>query len=92
MFESMCIRDLRVYAEATGGKVYHYRDKNGLECDAVIVLRDGRWSANCSHWMFKELGDTSTNLMDGSYNSFKIFSRYLMCALLYSTIVGYNNL
>lgn len=45
MFESMCIRDLRVYAEAMGGKVYHYRDKNGLECDAVIVLRDGRWGA-----------------------------------------------
>ncbi len=45
MFESMCIRDLRVYAEAMDGKVYHYRDKNGLECDAVIVLRDGRWGA-----------------------------------------------
>jgi hypothetical protein len=41
----MCIRDLRVYAEAMGGKLYHYRDKNGLECDAVIVLRDGRWGA-----------------------------------------------
>jgi len=45
MFESLCIRDLRVYTEAIGGKVYHYRDKNGLECDAVIVLRDGRWGA-----------------------------------------------
>ncbi|NLW15276.1 MAG: ATP-binding protein [Erysipelothrix sp.] len=45
LFESLCIRDLRVYAESIGGKVYHYRDKNGLECDAVIVLRDGRWGA-----------------------------------------------
>ncbi len=45
LFESLCIRDLRVYAEALGGKVYHYRDKSGLECDAVIVLRDGRWGA-----------------------------------------------
>ena len=45
MFESLCIRDLRVYAESMGGKVYHYRDKNGLECDAVIVLRNGRWGA-----------------------------------------------
>lgn len=45
LFESLCIRDLRVYAESLGGKVYHYRDKNGLECDAVIVLRDGRWGA-----------------------------------------------
>lgn len=45
LFESLCIRDLRVYAESLGGKLYHYRDKSGLECDAVIVLRDGRWGA-----------------------------------------------
>lgn len=42
-FETMCIRDLRVFAEALNGKVYHYRDKSGLECDAVIHLRDGRY-------------------------------------------------
>lgn len=45
LFEFLCIRDLRIYAEAFGGKVYHYRDKSGLECDAVVVLRDGRWGA-----------------------------------------------
>ena len=45
LFESLCIRDLRIYTEALGGKVYHYRDKSGLECDAVVVLRDGRWGA-----------------------------------------------
>lgn len=43
LFETMCARDLRVYAEALGGRVYHYRDKNGLECDAVVVLRDGSY-------------------------------------------------
>ncbi|MBQ4008147.1 MAG: ATP-binding protein [Muribaculaceae bacterium] len=43
MFETLCIRDLRVFAEALNGNVYHYRDKNGLECDAVIHLRDGRY-------------------------------------------------
>ena len=43
MFESMCVRDLRVYADALGGAVYHYRDKNGLECDAVIHLRNGSY-------------------------------------------------
>lgn len=42
-FENMCIRDLRVYAEALDGKVYHYRDRNGLECDAVIHLRNGEY-------------------------------------------------
>lgn len=42
-FEAMCIRDLRVFAEALNGKVYHFRDKSGLECDAVIHLRNGRY-------------------------------------------------
>ncbi|MBR0093316.1 MAG: ATP-binding protein [Lachnospiraceae bacterium] len=45
LFESMCIRDLRVYTEALNGKVYHYRDASGLEADAVLHLRDGRWAA-----------------------------------------------
>jgi predicted AAA+ superfamily ATPase len=44
-FESLCIRDLRIYAESVDGSVYHYRDKNGLEIDAVIELADGRWGA-----------------------------------------------
>lgn len=42
-FESMCVRDLRVYADALDGTVYHYRDSNGLECDAVLHLRDGSY-------------------------------------------------
>lgn len=43
IFETLCVRDLRVFADALNGKVYHYRDKTGLECDAVIHLRDGRY-------------------------------------------------
>ncbi|MFT0294361.1 ATP-binding protein [Bacteroides thetaiotaomicron] len=43
IFETLCMRDLHVFAEALNGNVYHYRDKNGLECDAVIHLRDGRY-------------------------------------------------
>ncbi len=42
-FETMCIRDLRVYADALDGTVYHYRDKSGLECDAVLHLRNGSY-------------------------------------------------
>lgn len=42
-FENLCIRDLRVYAESLNGTVYHYRDRNGLECDAVIHLRNGQY-------------------------------------------------
>lgn len=43
MFETLCVRDLRVYADAIGGTVYHFRDKNGLECDAVVHLRNGSY-------------------------------------------------
>ena len=43
LFETLCIRDLRVYADALGGGVYHYRDKDGLECDAVVHLRNGKY-------------------------------------------------
>lgn len=43
ILETLCIRDLRVYAEAIGGTVYHYRDKSGLECDAVIHLKNGNY-------------------------------------------------
>ena len=42
-FEALCVRDLRVYAEANDGEVFHYRDKNGLECDAVVHLRNGNY-------------------------------------------------
>lgn len=42
-FETMCIRDLRVYADALDGAVYHFRDRNGLECDAVVHLRNGSY-------------------------------------------------
>ena len=42
-FETLCIRDLRVYAEALEGSVYHFRTKDGLECDAVVHLRDGSY-------------------------------------------------
>ena len=45
LFESLCIRDLRVLSQPSGGTVYHYRDENGLEIDAVVELNDGRWAA-----------------------------------------------
>ena len=43
LFETLCVRDLRVYADALGGGVYHYRDRDGQECDAVIHLRNGKY-------------------------------------------------
>ncbi|MDE5976693.1 MAG: DUF4143 domain-containing protein, partial [Muribaculaceae bacterium] len=43
IFETLCVRDLRVYAQPLGGRVYHFRDKSGLECDTVVHLRNGSY-------------------------------------------------
>lgn len=44
LFETMCLRDLRVYADALGGEMYHFRDRSGLEADAVMHLRNGSYA------------------------------------------------
>ena len=43
LFENLCVRDLKVYAQTLDGLVYHYRDRNNLECDAVVHLRNGSY-------------------------------------------------
>lgn len=45
LFESLCTRDIRVYAQANDGDLFHYRDKTNLETDLIVRLRDGRWAA-----------------------------------------------
>jgi predicted AAA+ superfamily ATPase len=45
LFESLVIRDLRVYADASGGSVFHYRDSRGTEVDAIVEYADGTWGA-----------------------------------------------
>ena len=45
IFEDMAVRDLKIYADKLYGDVYHYRDKNGLEIDAIIHLDNGKWAA-----------------------------------------------
>ena len=45
LFESLCARDMRVYAQNSDGDIFHYRDKSGLETDMIVQLRDGRWGA-----------------------------------------------
>lgn len=69
IFECLCVRDLRVYAQALDGIVYHYRDKTGLECDAVIHLRDGRYGLV----EIKLGGDTLIN--EGAKNLLKLKER-----------------
>jgi predicted AAA+ superfamily ATPase len=45
LFESMVVRDLRVYAEALGAQVFHYRDESGLEADVIIEMPNSQWAA-----------------------------------------------
>jgi len=62
LFESLCVRDLRVYAEAIDGEVFHYCDKNGLESDAIVHLKDGRWGAVEVKMGAKEIETAAENL------------------------------
>ncbi|OPL12919.1 MAG: AAA family ATPase [delta proteobacterium ML8_D] len=63
LFESLCIRDLRIYAQNLGGEVYHYRDKTDLEADAIVALRDGRWAAIEIKMGQKQIDKASENLL-----------------------------
>lgn len=63
LFESLCDRDMRIYAQANDGEVYHYRDKSGLEADAVIVLADGRWAAVEVKLGSKEIEEAAKHLL-----------------------------
>jgi len=63
LFESMCIRDLRVYAQSVDGDIYHYRDRTDLEADAIIHLRDGRWAAAEVKLGHDGIDDAVKNLM-----------------------------
>ena len=62
LFESMCIRDLRIYAQVMDGEVFYYHDKSGLEADAVIHLKDGRWGAVEVKMGAKEIESAAKNL------------------------------
>lgn len=63
LFESLCTRDLRVYAQANDGGVFHYRDKSELECDLIIKLNDGRWAPVEIKMGNKQIEEAATNLI-----------------------------
>ena len=63
LFESLCIRDLRIYAQVNDGEVFHFRDKSGLEADAIIHLNDGRWGAVEVKMGAKEIEEAAKNLI-----------------------------
>ena len=63
LFESLCTRDLRVYAQANDGGVFHYRDKSELECDLIIKLHDGRWAPVEVKLGMKQIDEAAANLL-----------------------------
>lgn len=62
LFESMVVRDLRVYAQAADADVLHYRDSDGLEVDAIVEARDGRWGAFEVKLGFNQVEEAAANL------------------------------
>ncbi len=63
LFEALCTRDIRVYAQANDGDVFHYRDKSGLESDLIVRLRDGRWAAIEVKLGKKQTDEAAKNLL-----------------------------
>ena len=68
IFEDMAIRDLKIYADKLGGDVYHYRDKSGLDADAIIHLENGKWAA------FEVKLHDSDRIEEGAINLLKLES------------------
>lgn len=64
LFESLVARDLRVYAQALDGEIFHYRDKDNLEADLVIRLNDDRWAAVEVKLGSKEIEDGAKHLIE----------------------------
>jgi len=63
LFESLCTRDIRIYAQANDGDVFHYRDKSGLEADLIVRLRNGRWAAIEVKLGNKQIEEAAQNLL-----------------------------
>lgn len=64
LFESMCVRDLRIYAQKIGGEVCHYSDETDLEADAIITLPDGRWGAVEIKMGQRQVDEAANNLLN----------------------------
>ena len=63
LFESLATRDLRIYAQALDGAIFHYHDKSDLEADLVIRLHDGRWAPVEVKLGSSEIEEAATHLM-----------------------------
>ncbi|MEG0518658.1 MAG: DUF4143 domain-containing protein [Bacteroidales bacterium] len=64
LFEALCIRDMRIYADANDGDVFYYRDQNGLESDMIVRLHNGKWGAIEVKLGSKQIEDAAKNLIE----------------------------
>ena len=63
LFEALCTRDIRIYAQHNDGDVFHYRDKSGLEADLIVQLRNGSWGAIEVKLGSKQIEEAAGNLL-----------------------------
>lgn len=63
LFEALCIRDMRIYANANDGDIFHYRDQTGLESDMIVRLRNGKWGIVEVKLGNKQIEDAAKNLI-----------------------------
>lgn len=64
LFEALCIRDMRIYADANDGDIFHYRDQSGLESDMIVRLHNGKWGAVEVKLGNKQIEDAAKNLIE----------------------------
>jgi hypothetical protein len=87
-FESICTRDIRVYAQTLDGEVYHYNDSSGLEVDLIIELKDGRWAGIEVKLGENEVEKAASNLLKLTSIHKKTKPSFLM--ILTNTELGYQ--
>ncbi|BBD45851.1 ATPase [Petrimonas sp. IBARAKI] len=63
LFEALCTRDMRIYAQANDGDLFHYRDKTELEADMIVKLRNGKWAAIEVKLGSKQIENAAANLL-----------------------------
>lgn len=87
LFESLCIRDLRVYAESIGGKVLHYRDASGLEADAIVRMKNDEWGAFEIKLGANQIDEAAANLI-ALRN--KIDTKYVKAPKFLAVLTGFD--
>jgi len=86
-FESLCTRDIRIYAQSLDGEVYHYNDSSGLEVDLIIELRDGRWAGVEVKLGENEVEKAASNLLKIADIHKTKKPSFLMISMLYRLVV-----